>query len=77
MNNIDFVQLRKIQDNMIHRIVLKDGFKKLDLFCGCDVSYQEENAFIAFVTLNKYFFHFFSIDLAPPKLRDLRVNHFL
>jgi len=55
MNSTDLANLRQIQRKMSNELRLTDNFKGLNLFCGCDVSYRDDRAFIAFVTLDQNF----------------------
>lgn len=55
MDSTDLEALRQIQRKMSNKLRIIDDFEVLNLFCGCDVSYQDDDAFIAFVTLNQDF----------------------
>lgn len=55
MNSTDLTNLRQIQRKMSTELRLADDFKDLNLFCGCDVSYRNNRAFIAFMTLDQNF----------------------
>lgn len=55
MPDHDLKALERIQEAMRGQVKLEDGFESLDLFCACDVSYDENDATVAFVTLSKDF----------------------
>ncbi|MFX0102086.1 MAG: endonuclease V [Candidatus Hodarchaeota archaeon] len=56
MSRFELNELELIQERMRNQVVIKDGFEKLDYFCGCDVSYGiDDDAIVAFVTLDNDF----------------------
>ena len=56
MDSTELAALRQIQRKMSNEVRLTNDFKDLNLFCGCDVSYRDKRAFIAFVTLDQNFY---------------------
>ncbi len=49
---VNLTKFDKIQRSMKNKIILEDKFQKLELFCGCDLSYKNNEAYVAYVTVN-------------------------
>lgn len=47
------IKYRKIQEELREKIILKDGFKKLDKIAGVDLSYKGDRAKVVYVILDK------------------------